>query len=264
MPIQKWFFELHTPHPGFFNVVRLLQLNENVDCERLGKSLQQLIRHHDALRMNFSKENGTWMQINRSNREVEFQLEHISLENFDPEEQQREKHDSIFQIQNSIDLENGLLIKAVVFELGTAGRQLFIAIHHLISDIVSMKIFLEDLKDIYRTFASGSGSWQKSKSTSYLEWSNRLYTEIKPGDIDIGYWQGLEPDRVDRLTSRKVTDIALKNIVISNPILDKRHTQALKLSALEKYDATLEELLLSALVLCLQDLENFHHILKYN
>jgi amino acid adenylation domain-containing protein len=263
LPIQEWFFELDHPHPAFYNLAHLIPLNQNADPGILEKSLKKLIQHHDALRMNFIKENGKWVQVNRKIDETNFSLEYITLDEPGVEKQHTKKHDEIQKIQNSMNLEKGLLIKAAIFDPGKAGRELFIAIHHLIADIVSLNVFYEDLTELYSRYSRDMEIELKPKTTSYLEWSNRLHTQIKPGDIDTGYWKNLELDRIDHLVNEKIKikDLAVSNSIITSSPLDKKTTRDLRFAGIWKYDATLEEMFLAALVISLHEIANLNDIL---
>ncbi|MEZ4690174.1 MAG: condensation domain-containing protein [Ignavibacteria bacterium] len=56
----------------------------------------------------------------------------------------------IFGLQRSIDLENGISIKARLYRLeDTDEDRLLIIIHHLVTDGISWRIFLDDIYNGY-------------------------------------------------------------------------------------------------------------------
>ncbi|WHT21650.1 non-ribosomal peptide synthase/polyketide synthase [Crossiella sp. CA-258035] len=64
-PIQHWFFA-GAPEPGHFNQAMTLELDPAVDEAALRVALAELIRHHDALRLSFTREADGWRQHNNS------------------------------------------------------------------------------------------------------------------------------------------------------------------------------------------------------
>nr|WP_264196775.1 phosphopantetheine-binding protein [Microseira wollei] len=56
-PIQHWFFQQNLPQPHHFNQAVLLQVEQNCDLVLLQQAIQQLVLHHDALRLRFVQAN---------------------------------------------------------------------------------------------------------------------------------------------------------------------------------------------------------------
>jgi amino acid adenylation domain-containing protein len=261
LPLQKRVFLRNNPHPEFWNVIFLRDIVDDVNLAILEKSIDKLIEHHDALRINFINKDGTWKQINRKYKDVRFHLRTVKLDRIDPQKQQPEIRDYISRLHCSLDLEKDLLIRAVVFDFGRAGKKLFISIHHFICDLVSIYIFLEDLEETYFKYIQGAEIKLNSKTTSFMEWSNKLHFQLKPGQLDLSYWQNLDLDGIDYLTDQKVKGISISNIATSLSTFEKEDTKALKTVAAVKYDASIEEVLLSALVISLHEISNLNNIL---
>ena len=75
--------------------------------------------------------------------------------------------------QASLDLEQGPLGRAVLFDRGERGRVLLLVLHHLVVDGVSWRILRDDLE---LACAAGAGSrWTRvAKSTSFRQWAGAL------------------------------------------------------------------------------------------
>ncbi len=249
-PIQRWFFEqvfekkLIQPH--YWNQRELFTLSKDVDLQLLENVFCMLIEHHDALRMNFENEDDTIIQINRRVDEVDFKLEYVDLSS-DSEVIQKSKLIQISEeIQSSIDLENDLLFKAVVFDLGKAGKRLFISNHHLVIDSVSWRILLEDIENLYKSNLEDS---LPLKTTSFKEWSQRLASYAKTEDVDYEYWEKIDTNRLKSITNSPVSDNFWSDhekIVFE---LGEKQTEQLLTQVNYAYNTEINDLLLSALTM---------------
>jgi len=175
-PIQRWFFELDLPQPSHWNQALLLEIDRSVPAALLELSFQAMVEHHDALRLRFAHtEQG--------------RLQHCSP----PEQSAFSRHDLshlvgdllpsrideiIRETQRSLDLEQGPLFKAVLFDTGSSRPQrLLIVAHHLTVDGISFRILLEDLQRMCEQLANGGAIRLPPKTTSFQEWA-RGWTEI--------------------------------------------------------------------------------------
>src|SRR5215204_4333896 len=59
-PIQHWFFEEHKNASNHWNQAIMFDVPENLNTERLRKSIEYLIEYHDALRLGFEKTETGW------------------------------------------------------------------------------------------------------------------------------------------------------------------------------------------------------------
>lgn len=268
-PIQKWFFEMNTPHPNFWNVSFLFKLIDEIDLEILEKSLWKMIEYHDGLRVNFIEEKGTWKQICQDMEDIDFSIEYITIKGKNKKERNDKKHHEINRIQDSLKLGKGLLLKCAVLNMGKSKRQIFFTIHHLIFDIVSIHNFFDLLSYIYKTYSGHEKNKSKEdlkikmppRSTSILEWSHKLYSEIKPGDIDVSYWKEMETESIDYMVIEEKPQSFFRDISFAYLTLDKRITRKLKEEVTRYHDVTIEEILLSALVIALNKTMGLNNIL---
>jgi len=59
-PIQHWFFAKNLPEPHHWNQAFLLEVPPNLNPDLLQQALQQLLLHHDALRLRFNQLEFGW------------------------------------------------------------------------------------------------------------------------------------------------------------------------------------------------------------
>ncbi|HLL47246.1 MAG TPA: condensation domain-containing protein, partial [Longimicrobiaceae bacterium] len=145
-PVQRWFFDLALPEPHHWNQALLLEVARPVGPGVLERAVGELLRHHDALRLRFTRDGGGWRQETAAvDGAVPF--ERVELSGATDAERAAEIERLSARAQASLDLEAGPLLRAVHFDLGAdrPGR-LLLVVHHLAVDGVSWRILAEDLE----------------------------------------------------------------------------------------------------------------------
>src|SRR5206468_3768829 len=116
------------------------------------------------------------------------------LSGLDAGGQQQAMQQAAVAAQASLDIENGPLLRAVLFTFG-AGRapQLFVTVHHLVVDGVSWRILLSDLETAYHQLRAGQPADLGPATTDYRRWARQLTEHVRAGrlDADLPYWAGL-------------------------------------------------------------------------
>lgn len=134
-PIQQWFFDVNRHAPNFL-MHASYYINNDFDMEKLKKSIDALVDHHDSLRLRFKKERGLWMQY------YDYTSSCYILE----EERETATLDQIIDhATKKINIEEGPLLYANIF-YESSQPVMFIACHHLVMDAVSWQILINDLQ----------------------------------------------------------------------------------------------------------------------
>ncbi len=173
-PIQEWFFAQAQSEPHHFNQAVLLEVNSDVKPELLVEVIRELLHHHDALRLKFVKNDLGWQQINTPVAEI-LPFTTIDLSNLETEKQKTAIESIASELQGSLNITEGLIIKATLFNLGEdKPSRLLLIIHHLAVDGVSWRILLEDLATAYQQLNSGEAIQLPAKTTSFQYWAKKL------------------------------------------------------------------------------------------
>ena len=167
-PIQRWFFSRDYAHAWHYNQSVMLQSEERLSAEGLGKVLQYLQDHHDALRMCYRLEGGQVVQESLPGGAV-FSLEEHDFRGLSSEEEALEACAS--SLQAGAKLEEGGLFRGGLYHLSDGDRLLLVS-HHLQVDTVSWRILLEDLETLYGQYQSGDLLSLPLKTDSYQSWSS--------------------------------------------------------------------------------------------
>ena len=86
------------------------------------------------------------------------------------------------EVQQSLNLSSGPLVRAVLFELGEGEQRLLLVIHHLAVDGVSWRILLEDLQRGYEQLERGGPVAFGAKTSSYQQWAAQLLKEAESAE----------------------------------------------------------------------------------
>ncbi|MBL3646967.1 non-ribosomal peptide synthetase [Bacillus sp. RHFS10] len=254
-PVQQWFFsqslEMH-----HFNQSVMLNRTERFDEIALRKVLRSLVTHHDALRIVCRYENGRPVQINKGIDLPDKEL--YSLELFDVKGNLTEAHNRIkevaSQMQEHIRLETGPLLHAGLFRTENSDH-LFLTIHHLVIDAVSWRILFEDFSTAYKQAVSGESIKLPQKTDSYLTYSQRIadYSKSRQMQREAAYWEERENRHIQPIP--KDNDAApnlFKDTEVIEFELSRHHTELLLTASNKAYSTEMNDILLTALGLALQ------------
>jgi amino acid adenylation domain-containing protein/non-ribosomal peptide synthase protein (TIGR01720 family) len=248
-PIQHWFFQTHTVNPHHFNQSMLLELTADLDEKAFELALQALWEHHDALRMRFERVEDQWRQHNAAPEPARLlERHHLSnMSNMDTAGHMAAMEEVANEVHASFDLGHGPLLKAVLFTVGAdRTTYLFLAAHHAVVDGVSWRILLDDLDVAYQQATRGDSVDLGGKTTSFLDWSNRLGAHAAAGGLDheLDHWAGsLDVWKlpVDRMPQQAASATDMVSVV-----LNAEDTGTLLRSAPTVYRTRVNEVLLSA------------------
>jgi non-ribosomal peptide synthase protein (TIGR01720 family) len=195
-PIQHRFFELGLKKINHFNQAYLLESGKELSAEILDQVVSKLVQHHDALRMRYHHEAGSWQQTNSVDSGADvFSVIDLSAVNKSQQAKVMEKASE--QLQRSLHLETGPIMRATLFDKGRKQPPcLFLVAHHLVIDGVSWRILLEDLQKGYRQLEGGEELDFGIKSTSFKQWAGALkdYAQSQEIKSELDYWVQQQPD----------------------------------------------------------------------
>ncbi|HEY5868694.1 MAG TPA: condensation domain-containing protein, partial [Candidatus Tectomicrobia bacterium] len=200
-PIQQWFFEQEIPDPHHWNQAMLLEVRQTLDVSAMEKALQYLLVHHDMLRARFRRETDGWQQ-DIVESETSSLCVRVDLSVSSEAQQDMETAETAAQLQASLDLAQGPLIRVVLFACGPRkSARLLVVIHHLVVDSVSWRIFLEDLQMAYQQHSDGKMMQLPPKTTSFKHWAERLTAYAQSAELrqDLTYWLAVPCTQVGRL-----------------------------------------------------------------
>ncbi|MCU0532504.1 MAG: amino acid adenylation domain-containing protein [Hydrococcus sp. Prado102] len=254
-PIEHWFFEQKLPEPHHYNMSVLLEVPPKLNPTLLEQVVEQLLLHHDALRLRFNASDEGWKQIKADfDKQVPFNV--VDLSELSPTEQSAAIEKASGEVQASLNISDGPIMRVVLFQLGLnlPGR-LLLAIHHLAIDGVSWRILIEDLVKAYQQISNDEVIQLNAKTTSFKDWANRLNeygrSPIPANELD--FWLAQSPSHiapipVDYPNKQQANTVASSSVVSVS--LSDRLTRALLQEVPAAYNTQINDVLLSALLQC--------------
>ena len=142
----------------------MLNIDSGYTAEMIEKSLKAVIKHHDALHSRFTFENGVYMhEYSDEINNVEFTFVNVD----DLIAADKIIRDYCIEAQKKIDITNGIMLSAVAFKDST-NQKLFIAVHHLVSDGISLRVIADDIKNVLRDVSKGKEVEIEDKTLSFM------------------------------------------------------------------------------------------------
>ncbi|WP_028888243.1 non-ribosomal peptide synthetase [Tenacibaculum ovolyticum] len=178
-PIQKAFFELEKKETNYYNQSVIISSQNRIDTNILEETLAVILRWHDALRTTYKIEDGSITQTTQGD------IIPVSLKIYDlPTVTNIDgfKKEAI-EVQSNISLENGPLMRAAIFKTKEIDY-ILIAIHHLVIDVVSWRIFLEDFYNTLKQLKLNEKIVLPIKTDSFKLWSEEIEHFIKSPKFD--------------------------------------------------------------------------------
>ncbi|MEH1785599.1 MAG: amino acid adenylation domain-containing protein [Nostoc sp.] len=262
-PIQHCFFEQKFPEKHHFNQSFLLTIPLDLNLEILEQVWQQLLKHHDALRLRFTQIDTIWQQIHAT------PTDNITIPRFDLSTVPEIEIETVIkttanELQASLNLSENL-VQVAFFWLGINKKaRLLILIHHLVVDGVSWRILLEDLQTAYQQLSQGKTIQLPAKTTSFKDWAQKItaYAQSEVLKSELDYWLSPSYDTVDSIPVDYAqginTTASARTVTVS---LDEAETLSLLQDVPKAYKTQINDALLTALVLVLSEWTNSDSVL---
>lgn len=189
------FLNRGSPSVDQWNLSAVLGSKILLEPVHLARALEELIRHHDALRLSLTHDGTRWSQKGRPpDPKGNAPFESFDLTGLTVEEEDRQKVVIANRLQQSLDLDRGPRIRLAHFvtDGGDSGRaeELAVIVHHLSADLFSLDILIDDLQTVYAQLRSGGAVRLPPKTSSYQAWTDavKAYTTSPTALDDLARW----------------------------------------------------------------------------
>ena len=242
-PIQQLYFESQIGNnfegPGRFNQSFSLEIMRRVEPQKLKTALERIVGRHSMLRSRFIKTStGAWQQLLGQNsvNSFDFQIHDVtSTGHITP---------LVGKAQASLSITSGPIFTVLLFELPDSRQMIFLAAHHLVIDMVSWRIILQDLEDSLTT-----DSVLFDKPLSFQIWNSMQFEHALKSNVisnggvlplevpetDLKYW-GIE--KGCNTYGDVIADTFAMSTELSNSLLD-RSNKALRTEPVELFMAAI-------------------------
>jgi amino acid adenylation domain-containing protein/non-ribosomal peptide synthase protein (TIGR01720 family) len=254
-PIQSWFFEQRFADPHHWNQAFLFEIAAGIDLDALQQALDEVVAHHDALRLRVAGQDPVLTLRHESSRAAPA-ITRVDLTPVAPQAHAASIETAAVAAQSQLHVHRGPLLAVVHFDRGASPGRLFVAVHHLAVDGVSWRLLIEDLETAYRALRAGAPVQLPPRSASLQRWSQALVDAaanpallvassahwLKIGDVS----GDLPADGTEQAAN---TEALARTATVS---LDGEETQALLQRVPAAYRTQINDVLLTALALALR------------
>lgn len=191
-PIQRWFFAQNFQVPNHYNQSLLLNLKKDISYESVTATMEKILAKHSVLRTKFIKEQKTIKQCVSKTADSEIS-EYLQLNTLRIDKDKKEQIEEISsQAAAAIDIFTGPLWQCRFIKSKNSSQLLFV-FHHLIMDVVSWSILLND-------FEKGLNNILGKEDTPYAIWAEAFEnTTLFENEAD--FWKNQEAEPLFELKS---------------------------------------------------------------
>ncbi|MBV9789059.1 MAG: amino acid adenylation domain-containing protein, partial [Chloroflexi bacterium] len=191
-PAQQglWFIAQLAPESAAYTMAMPLRVRGPIDLLALQQSLDALIQRHETLRTTFTTIDGQPVQIIAPSRAVPLALH--DLTQLPPTEREA----AVTRLANAdagspFDLEHGPLLRATVLQLSPSEHVLLLAVHHLIGDGWSWRVFARELATCYLGFSQNRSANLPDLPIQYADYAlwQRQWLSGPVREQQLGYWK---------------------------------------------------------------------------
>ncbi|CAA9299457.1 Polyketide synthase modules and related proteins, partial [uncultured Leptolyngbya sp.] len=188
---RLWFLAQLEPNSPVYNEPFTIRFPGAIDVDALSKALNEIIKRHESLRDRFITIDGQPVQV--IDPPSTFNLAVVDLRQF-PEDQREAEALRLATRESKqlFDLTSGPLLRATLIQLADEDYRLFMTVHHIVIDGVSIySVFVPELAALYEAFSTAKPSPLAELPIQYADftlWQRQwLAGEILESQLD--YWK---------------------------------------------------------------------------
>ncbi|MCP4662085.1 MAG: amino acid adenylation domain-containing protein, partial [bacterium] len=196
---RLWFLDQLQPASPAYNIPSAVRVSGPLDRAVLARSLNEIVRRHEALRTSFMSVGGQPVQVIAP--ELDLALPVIDLRGLAPELRESEAGRlATADARRPFDLSRGPLLRATVVRLAPREHVVLLNMHHVVSDGWSMGVLIRELGALHVAFAEGDPSPLEELPIQYADHAvwQRQWLSGEVLEEELGYWR-LELAGVPRL-----------------------------------------------------------------
>ena len=187
---RLWFLNHLEPDSPAYNIAAAIDLTGSLDVAALRRSLNEIVRRHEALRTTFAHRDGEPVQVIAPSLSLPVPV--VNLESLPEATKDAEvRRRATEEARRLFDLSRGPLLRANVLRTEAHRHVLLVTMHHIVSDGWSMGIFIREFGKLYEAFTRGERSPLEELRIQYADfahWQREWLTgEVLEAQLD--YWK---------------------------------------------------------------------------
>jgi len=187
---RLWFLDQLLPNNPAYNIPAFMRLRGPLNIAALERSLDEIVRRHEALRTTFDVVQEQPVQVIAPSLSLTIpvaDLTHIPLHERDTAARRYAEQELV----RCFDLVSGPLVRASMVQLSDTEHILLLVMHHIVSDEWSIGIFLKELAALYEAFSLDLSSPLPELAIQYADFSY-WQRQWLSGDVleqQLSYWK---------------------------------------------------------------------------
>jgi amino acid adenylation domain-containing protein len=162
--------QLAADPPGLFNVTAQHRFSTPAAAGTVSEALDVLVARHETLRSRVVVEDGTAWQVTEAPAPVPLAVHDLSA--VGPDDVEAALRQRVAEVDAvPFDLATAPLLRAHLFDLGDQGSELAVTFDHLICDMTSAYIFLDELTTVYEALVAGRRPELRPVAVQYADFS---------------------------------------------------------------------------------------------
>ncbi|RIK37178.1 MAG: hypothetical protein DCC55_25095, partial [Chloroflexi bacterium] len=149
---RLWFLSQLEPDSPFYNVNFALHIKAPLNVAALERSINEIVRRHEALRTTFTLVHEQPSQVIAPNLYVPLPVHNLSSLSQQAREAEALRL-ATEEARRPFDLVRGPLIRTRLLQLDDNDYVFLLTMHHIVSDGWSMQVFARELAELYAAFA---------------------------------------------------------------------------------------------------------------
>ena len=219
-PIQKWFLKKRFNNSDHWNLTFSVDVESNLSVIHVEESLDIIVKFHDTLRLQFMQGiDGEWYQSYIDSIDVKECILVFEAENHKAGYLEILQRTVLSSIQNKFQIGIGPLFRVGVIVSEGAVKTLVFAAHHLIFDVASTHIIIQDFTTLIENIRDDKPLILSNYTTPYGIWAKNLSVisqDLVRTPRYIEYWRNIE--RCDAVRLPKVGDGISKVGAVSSSV----------------------------------------------
>jgi amino acid adenylation domain-containing protein len=187
---RLWLLDQIEPGSPAYIIPAVMRLEGPLDEAALRRSLNEIVRRHEALRTIFVSDQGEPFQVVLP--QLVLPLPMFDLSSLPESNRQREVLPLLREsCQEPFDLANGPLVRARLLRLGVEHHILLLTMHHIVSDGWSLGVLFKELSVLYEAYSQGEDSPLAGLAIQYADYSlwQREWLSGEVLDQQLAYWK---------------------------------------------------------------------------
>ncbi|HSF40965.1 MAG TPA: amino acid adenylation domain-containing protein [Thermoanaerobaculia bacterium] len=187
---RLWFLDQLEPDNVAYNIFRALRMNGRLDIPALAWSLREIARRHEALRTTFGTVDDQPVQVVGPPPPAEIPTADLASLPAGPREALvRRLADE--EAKRPFDLARGPLLRTTLLRVAPGDHVLLLTTHHIISDGLSVGIFVRELMALYESSAAGRPARLPELPIQYADFAHwqREWLQGEVYEEKVAYWR---------------------------------------------------------------------------